>query len=229
MRRSLALLPAVLSAVMTLPAFAQPFSVATDMHTRNLVRFTSEGTLVSFSGETPDVLGKADVDLRNLAHTSGMIKINLATLQTGIGKRDEHMRNVLEVSKFPFASFQAERIHTQAKSPTPGRAAKVEVEGSFSLHGVTRRIRVPALVVYLPETDRQFRSGDWIKLETSFPVRLADYGITPPGLVPAKVADTVQIQLTAMARAGSHSNANPCNAPKPPAKGNPCNGNPCAM
>lgn len=198
-----------LSALLILPpqALAKPFTVTEDKHNPNFATFHSRAALVRFQGTTSKVFGSADVDPDHPEHASGEIRIDLASLDTGIEKRNGHMRSVLEVEKHPFAVFKLKRIQGAHKLE-PNRPVTLTVAGDMLIHGVTRSLVTEVTVVYLPESalseqDRQhgFRKGDWISLSTSFKLKLRDFNVEPPGLVPLKVAEEVTIELDVNARA----------------------------
>ncbi|MBC7476316.1 MAG: hypothetical protein H7263_18675, partial [Candidatus Sericytochromatia bacterium] len=51
---------------------------------------------------------------------------------------------------------------------------------------------------YMPEKDKSYRQGNWIHLTTNFNVKLSDYGIKAPGIIPLKVNDTVGLVVDVM-------------------------------
>lgn len=184
----------------TLPATARPFKVSNDVHTLNNVTFYSKATIVTIKGQTDQVIGLANVDPDNLAATSGSIKVDLHALDTGISKRNEHMQGVLETDKFPYAEFKPTKIVAPTKKATPNKPVKVTIEGLMTFHGVTKPVKADATVTYLPEVDKDYRPGDWFQLEATFPLKLSDFKIVAPKLIPMKVADDLSIALTVMAK-----------------------------
>lgn len=184
----------------TLPAAARPFKISNDVHTLNNVTFYSKATIVTIKGQTDQVLGMADVNPDNLAATSGSIKVSLHALDTGIAKRNEHMQGVLETDKYPYAEFKPTKIVAPTKKAAPNKPVKVTIEGLMTFHGVTKPVKADATVTYLPEVDKEYRPGDWFQLETTFPLKLSDYKLVAPKLIPMKVADDLSISLTVMAK-----------------------------
>ncbi len=220
-----ALLVAIASPVMA----ANLFAVAQDMHTPNEVSFTSTAPLVKFTGRTAQVLGSANIDIRDLGRSSGEFAVNLASLDTGIKLRDEHMRNFLETSRYPEARFKVRTIRSKVKSLPENKPVSVFVDGDLTIHGVTRAVTLPAELTFLPQTDADFRAGDWVKLASTFDVKMTDFGIKVPSMILGpKVNNEVQIGIQTMARAGgaSASMGNPC-APKHDPGASRMN--PCAM
>ncbi|MBC7545300.1 MAG: YceI family protein [Candidatus Sericytochromatia bacterium] len=184
-----------------MPAVARPFKVTNDVHTLNNATFFSKATLVTIKGQTDQVVGLANVNMDNLGVTSGTIKVDVHAFDTGIAKRNEHMQGVMETSKYSYAEFKPTKIISLLKKPLPNQPLKVAIEGTMTLHGITKPIKVDAVITYLPEQDKSYRPGDWFQLETTFPLKLSDYNVKAPGIVPVKVADDLTIALTVMAKA----------------------------
>ncbi len=197
----MALVPALLLALAA-PAFAEGYTVAEDDHTVNEVSFTSIAPLVRMVGRTSEVNGQADIDLGRPGAAKGRFVVDLASLQTGIKLRDSHMRKTLEVETYPTAILDVIRVEGAPKALEPGKPARIKAIGRFTLHGVTRDVAIPGTITYLPET-KGIRDGNWVELQAAFPLALADFGIPiSKSLLGIKVADTVTIDVTAMARAG---------------------------
>lgn len=195
------LLAAAVLAGTAMPAVARPFKVTNDVHTLNNVTFFSKATLVTIKGQTDQVVGLADVNMDNLGATSGSIKVDLHAMDTGIAKRNEHMQGMLETNKYSYAEFKPTKIISSVKKPIANKPVKATIEGTMTMHGVTKPIKAEAMITYLPEQDKNYRPGDWFQLEANFPLKLSDYGIKAPGVVPAKVSDDLTISLTVMAKA----------------------------
>jgi polyisoprenoid-binding protein YceI len=184
----------------TLPAAARPFKISNDVHTLNNVTFFSKATIVTIKGQTDQVLGLANVNPDNLAATSGSIKVDLHALDTGIAKRNAHMQGVLETDKYPYAEFKPTKINAPTNKAAANKPIKVTIDGLMTFHGVTKPVRAEATVTYLPEVDKEYRPGDWFQLEATFPLKLSDFNIVAPKLVPMKVSNDLSIALTVMAK-----------------------------
>jgi len=115
------------------------------------------------------------------------VRVDAASLQTGIGRRDRKMREEhLEVQHHPameFASTSAPRRLFEQEAGMAG-PAWVEIEGDLSIHGVTRRVAVR--VEATPE------EAGW-QMKSHFAVRLSDYAIPDPSMAVNKVDDEVDI------------------------------------
>ncbi len=65
--------------------------------------FTGHTPLFSFEGSTDSLQGTV-----NVSDSSVEFKLPLKTLDTGDDKRDQDMREKLEVGKYPYATFKGE-------------------------------------------------------------------------------------------------------------------------
>jgi polyisoprenoid-binding protein YceI len=163
----------------------------------NLVRFDSRATLESFGGETHRVSGAIALDpvaLGDSLHVA--IEVDMASLDTGIDKRNRDMReNHLETEVYPTARFRGARVLVGAGSRmVPETPVDVEIEGAFTLHGVTRRIRVPVTLVLED-------AGQAIRATSLFTVTLADYAIERPRFLFLKLAEEQAVSVEVVARA----------------------------
>jgi len=162
-----------------------------------LVRFDSKAPLESFSGTTRQARGEIVLDPEGLGDSLTVhLEVDLASLETGIGLRDRHMRdNHLETARFPLAVFRGARIIGERPTDLPpGEGVTIEIEGVLSLHGVERNMRAPVSVVreVLPDQER-------LGIECRFTVKLSDYGIARPQFLTLKVADEQKITFRALA------------------------------
>ena len=85
-------------------------------------------------GQITGVDGKVTLDPQNPTTGSVEATIDVATVNTGDAKRDEHLRSAdfFDVAKFPKATFKSKKITKAGKS--------YEVVGDLTLHGVTKEV-----------------------------------------------------------------------------------------
>ena len=163
----------------------------------NKVVFVSKATIEGFEGRTKQLEGHLVLDPENLGDTVSVhLEVDLASLDTGIAKRNKHMReNHLETAKYPKAVFDGLSVRGPAGARLePGKPATLDVEGTFTLHGVSRRLRIQAEATYDPKA-----GGGRIAFHTAFPVTLADYGISRPEFLFLKLAETQQVRVDGVA------------------------------
>jgi polyisoprenoid-binding protein YceI len=162
----------------------------------NQVVFTSTAATESFQGKTNQMTGHIVVDPAQVGDSVAVhIEVNLTTLDTGIGKRDQHMReNHLETGKYPRATFDGVTVAGgNGSALIVGTTSKLDVVGTFTLHGVTRRLRTTVEVL--------LKDDHTIEFKTAFPVPLADYNISRPKFLFLKLGEVQQVSVTGTATA----------------------------
>jgi hypothetical protein len=121
---------------------------------RQQSRVRVEGDDGDVRGKTKNLSGTIVVDPAAAFDSMSVhLEVDLTTLDTGIAKRNQHMRDHhLETSKYPKAVFDGAAV-TGAQGATlePGKAATFDCEGTFSLHGVSRRLHIPVEATYTPK------------------------------------------------------------------------------
>jgi polyisoprenoid-binding protein YceI len=139
------------------------------------------------------VTGRISVDPAQVGDSVVVyIEVDMASLDTGLGKRDQHMRdNHLETKKYPKAVFQGATLRGGSGVALTGTPAKFEIEGAFTLHGVTRRLRTTVEVV--------LKDARTIEFKTEFPVALPDHKIERPKFLFLKLAEVQQVAVTGTA------------------------------
>lgn len=146
------------------------------------VVFVADAQLHDFEGTTSAISGV--VMARELADAVGCVAIPAQELDTGIQRRNEIMwKDHLEVAKFPEIRFivtgltdvrrEAERVH-------------LVLEGELMLHGVSRRLRIPATVTSL---------GATLEVEGKTALKLSDHAIERPSFLFFTVKDEVQVRF----------------------------------
>ncbi|MBI3871627.1 MAG: YceI family protein [candidate division Zixibacteria bacterium] len=182
---------------------------ATHGDSRNRAEFLSKATLETITGKTRAVTAQFEVDPADVSNATGTVTVDLKTLDTGIDMRNKHMReNQLETDQYPTASFALKTVRapgdTSASADsatkltlTAGQPTKVTVAGTLTIHGVAHEITAPATVTYAPAgSDAKGKiPGNQLHLQTSFPLKLADYSIVRPEFLFMKVAEELTITI----------------------------------
>lgn len=163
----------------------------------NLVKFESHAPLETFEGRTDRVSGWIEVDPGAVGDSVEVsIEVDLESLDTGIPKRNEHMReNHLETDSYPSAAFRGAAVLSPSDAVlAPGAKTTFEIEGDFELHGVTRRLKTAVDVSYGE------RGGTpQLHVFASFDVTLADYGISRPKFLFLKLDETQRVMVDMVA------------------------------
>jgi polyisoprenoid-binding protein YceI len=151
---------------------------------RVICRMTIGG---SFDAKTTALSGSVTASTSGSRAFDGTLAVDLRTLDTGIGLRNEHLRkNYLEVNKGPgFDTATLSEIDLNGFNPDApeGRGS---FTGLLTLHGATHTVTGAVDV-------RQAVAG--LRVKASFPVDLADYNIRKPRYLGIGVKNTVQVEV----------------------------------
>jgi polyisoprenoid-binding protein YceI len=141
----------------------------------------------SFEAKTTALSGSVTPSASGSPAFDGSVAVDLRTLDTGIGLRNEHLREkYLEVAKGPgfdtatLSEIDLNRFNANA----PG--GKGSFTGLLTLHGVKKTVSGPIEV-------RQADTG--LRVKASFPVDLLDYTIAKPRYLGIGVKDVVQVEV----------------------------------
>jgi len=78
----------------------------------------------------------------------------------------------------------------------------IVAEGTFSLHGITKTIAVPATLTYVPSGGpfSTMRPGDFVRMTATFDIKLADYNVDRSGpVLMLQVGETAHVTISALA------------------------------
>jgi polyisoprenoid-binding protein YceI len=183
------------------------------------VSWESRASVELIVGRTNKVSGFVYFDdrpaTRNPRHAV-QITIPVASMQTGIPMRDQHMAGAdwLDAEKFPDIEFQSVSI-----TPVRGKADTYKIVGDMTIHGVTKRLLTTGTarrLAAIPRLERSGYVGDIIHLVTKFPIKLADFGVNvPDGILGTKMADQVTIQFDVFGFTNNDPARTPAEAPAP--------------
>lgn len=123
---------AVLGTLFTLPAVAAPVVYTIDP-THAQVQFTySHFGYSNITGRFDRLEGTITYDPSDVTASSVEVKVDTASVSTGVPKLDEHLRadDFLDVTKFADATFKSTRVEDAG-------AGKLKVTGDLTIHGVT--------------------------------------------------------------------------------------------
>ena len=206
-----------------------------DPRGRDVLTFDSKAPLEKIVGTTSKITGSVQVNPKDI--TKGLkasFVLDLASLKTGIDKRDEHMRdNFLETAKYPKAMLTIDKVTKASDNMLmDGKTLTVDAEGTLSLHGAKNAVHLKDITVtYFDESEatKGRLPGDLLIINGGFSLNLPDYNIEIPQFIFLKLAETIKVSVDL---AGSTATkavvSNPCNPCNPCAGVNPCNPcNPC--
>ena len=144
----------------------------------------------SFEAKTTTVTGRIAPATAG-APRPGEFSVDLKTLDTGISLRNDHLRNsYLEVGKgdgFDRAVVSDVQLGTIDLDTFQGRT---NFSGTLQLHGTRKMIAGQVQIR---------RDGTSVRVEATFPVTLADYGIAKPQYLGVGVKSEVQVRVDLIA------------------------------
>lgn len=137
------------------------------------IAFKVRHMLGSARGKFSRFNGTIVVDRDHPEQSSVSVKIAAASIDTGIAKRDEHLRGELfQVATYPEITFKSRRVKQTGNNSG-------EIVGDLTMHGVTREIRLNVEMV----------SSDGTRWRvTTAPLHRSEFG-----LVFSKSAETVSM------------------------------------
>ena len=189
---------AILATFESIPAEAERFVIMPGGE-ETLVAFESRAPLESFTGRTRSVRGLIDLTPSAIGDSVSVhVDVEMASLDTGIGKRNADMReNHLETDRYPTATFRGASLAGDApRALADGQSTEVRMTGQLTLHGVTRRIELVVALTYERDV-----AGATLRARTRFPVLLADYEIPRPKFLFMKLGEEQQVTVDVLARA----------------------------
>jgi polyisoprenoid-binding protein YceI len=132
--------------------------------TAGTLSFDGHASVGDFTGTTSTVSGEMTGGT-SLVGVRGWVESPVNTLKTGNGKRDKDLNKSMESGKYPTMRFNLTGV-TPAGGGSDSTA--VTLHGTMVLHGVSREVDLPAVVVF---------HGSEARVRSDFPLNLKDYRI----------------------------------------------------
>ncbi len=150
---------------------------------KSSVRYHLVHKLHKIDGESKQVEGK--VALKPDGTVQAMVRISIASFDSGDSSRDSNTRDTLEAQKYPFVTYKG----TAKLDPPASYPAKVKVtlEGVLDFHGRQRPTSAPIEV--------EFASPTEASATTHFQVSLDNFEIERPSLMFMKLDDACVIDV----------------------------------
>lgn len=149
------------------------------------VGFKATSRLMNVDGKFSGITGEVTLDPKDPATAVITLTIESASIDTGIGMRDRHLRSAdfLDGARFPTMTFESQRVEVVGPRAT--------VTGQLTLHGVTREIVVPVDVRF---------SESALVATGEFQLNRRDYGINYSSFL-NPIGNAVRVTFTFRARA----------------------------
>jgi polyisoprenoid-binding protein YceI len=139
-----------------------------------LVEFSAKHIMITtVKGRISDVSGEIVVDEANPAASTVHAELGAASLDTGVGQRDDHLRSAdfLDVENHPKLTFVSKRV--EGLSLRAG--SSFTLVGDLSIHGVTREV---SLEVEYEGRGNDPWGGERISFSAKGKIDRRDYGLT---------------------------------------------------
>jgi polyisoprenoid-binding protein YceI len=169
-------------AATALPVFAEPETFTFDKaHT--LIGFRVRHILTKVEGRFKSFDGTIWIDRQNPAASRVELTIQTASIDTAQETRDNDLRspNYFDATKYPTITFKSSKIEPKGND-------LYEVTGDFSMHGVTKTLRLPVKHLGFAKMGKMDKAG----FELTLPINRKDYGIVSGSPV---VGDDVDINI----------------------------------
>lgn len=157
-------------------------------NTHSFANFTIRHVVSKASGTFPDIQGKITIDRDDLAKSSVNAVINVASVNTGYAKRDQHLLEkpeYLEPGKFAQMSFVSTAVEATGKDSGI-------LHGKLTLHGVTKEIRFPFKAL-------GFGADPWggqrVGFEGNTSLKASDYGFGWATKPNGPIGDDIEVTL----------------------------------
>src|SRR6266481_4632880 len=113
---------------------------------RSTIAFTVHQYLGTTHGKFGKFSGKIDIDREHPQNSSVVAKIDVASIDTKIQKRDNHLRSheFFNVEKFPEITFKS-------RSVTRTGEQSGDIAGDLTMHGVTKPITLHVKLLGSPD------------------------------------------------------------------------------
>lgn len=195
------------------PAAAADEMAGTTFHVqdpmgRNAITFKSLAPLEDIVGTTNQITGQIVFDpLKPDKGVHAKFAVPVASLNTGIPLRDEHLRSAdwMDANGYPEIGLVVDTIEKiePVKTSDEAKTFDAVVSGTFSMRGMSKAVSFPARVTWLKESEMTQKRlpGDLLAVRAGFEIALEDFGVTGPkgaGLVGSKVGKTITVEVNLM-------------------------------
>jgi polyisoprenoid-binding protein YceI len=151
---------------------------------RSTVRYHVVHRLHRVTATSASIEGKAV--LKQDGRVLAMVRIPVASFDSGDRNRDANMREAVDTARHPFVVFRGVAA-IEADLLAGARTVKTVMEGEVELHGTRERIAVPLTIELAPDGSRRARG--------TFEVSLDAFGIERPSLLFMKIEDACRIEV----------------------------------
>lgn len=164
----------------------------------NAISFVLDSLVEPIIGVASGVSGTVTFDPANVEATSGVIKVDAASLQFPHKRMQSVLQSAdwMNVDKYPTIEF----VFKSIKNATPVRdnVFALEIVGDFTCRGVTKELTIPVDLTYLPGklAQRMHRGkGDLLVIRSQFSIKRSEFDINPSSSADV-VADSIELRVS---------------------------------
>ena len=129
-------------------AMGSPWSIDAD---HSSVGFKIRHIMISnVKGNFGKFSGTVDIDDQDLAKTTADVTIDVSSINTGVTKRDEHLKSAdfFDVAKYPTMTFVSRKAKKEDND-------KLKLYGQLTMHGVTKEVVLDVQELTQPIKDQR--------------------------------------------------------------------------
>lgn len=184
----------------TLPATAQNQTWTIDNEKSRVQFIARRGQHIPGRGKFVGMTGTLKYDGKNVTKASINVSVAVATIASGIGRRDSDLKSkwYFDTARFPFATFKSRSITKSADN-------KYVLVGDLTLHGISRKIEVK---IGKPKIEMQKDGTKVLTAGGASEVDQPEFGLSLRKLHPDNVLvaeDVVPIAIVIVATSGRKS------------------------
>lgn len=153
----------------------------------SFANFSIRHVVAKTSGTFNDVTGVITLDPANLNTATVRATINVASVDSGLAKRDEHIKadKYLDAAKYTQIQFESTKI-------TASNQNQAILQGKLTMHGVTKQVDIPVRVLgYGSDPWGGQRAG----FEGHVTLKASDYGYGWATGANSPVGDEIEVTL----------------------------------
>jgi polyisoprenoid-binding protein YceI len=148
--------------------------------------FTSDAALEHIKGVSNRVSGYAVAPTSEGVEAgllAGKFTMAVDTIDTGIPMRNEHLKGErwMNAAEHPEITFEIMGVEGAklAKEESWFKTYDVTLKGEMTVRGVTREMKIPARLTFMPESEktRARAQGDLLAIRAQYPIALSDFDI----------------------------------------------------
>jgi polyisoprenoid-binding protein YceI len=158
-------------------------SIVTEQST---LAYTGRHAVHDWTGTSRVVTGTVTVDLADPAQSTVVVTVPVESFDSGNGRRDRKMRDLVEADRFPEVHFTSTAVAVEAWTETAdGYQGTWRIQGTLAFHGRTHPVEIPATVRV---TDGQ------LEAVCDFQVSLEQFEVHRPRLLFVPIGDVLTLE-----------------------------------